>query len=161
MTEGYSLKELKEAYEKLAKKYKLPSFHEMNEDFEIEKLQEHETNILTREIRRAMMDRNVSYLRFIEMFQNPGQAPMFFLALIKSVDSSDKQLIDELYLELGKYEIKSIALDNEYSEEKDIEFIKKFYKGWQNIKKKFGKLMNGLEKAWEKKVEKKDKGYLG
>src|SRR3989344_4145565 len=155
-----SLQELKKQYEKLKKKYNLPTFSELNEDFEIEKLQERDTDTLSREIRRAMADRNLVYLRFVEMFQNPSQAPMFFLALVKGFDLDNKQLLDELYLDLGKFELKSIGLDNEYDEKKDVEFIKKFYKEWQQVKEKFGKFLKALEKSWEKKVEKKEKGYL-
>ena len=79
----------------------------------------------------------------------------------QSLDSEDRRLLEELYIDLGKIEIKSIALDNNYDERKDIDFIKKFYKKWQEIKKKFGKIMDGVEKSWEKKIDKKDKGYLG
>jgi len=60
-------------------------------------------------------------------------------------------------MELGKFEIKSIALDNEYDEEKDVKFIKDFYNEWQKIKKKFGRILRGIEESWEKKSEKKDK----
>lgn len=157
----FGLEKLKKQYEKLRKKYSLPSFEELNKDFEIEKLQEKETETLSREIRRAMAERSLAYLKFVEMFMNPSIAPMFFLALIKSVDSEDKKLLEELYTELGKFEIKEIALDNEYDEKKDAEFIKQFYGKWQEVKKKFGKLMKGIEKSWEKKSEKNDKGYLG
>ena len=155
------LMKLKKAYEKLRKKYSLPSFDELNQDFEIEKLQERETETLTREIRRCIVDKNLSYLRFVEMFLNPSQAPMFFLALVKSLNTDERKLLDELYAELGKYEIISIALDNEYNPEKDVEFIKDFFKKWQKIKKKFGDFMKGVEEGWERKAEKKDNNYLG
>lgn len=156
-----SLEELKKKYEKLRKKYNLPSFEEMNIDFEIEKLQERDTETLSREIRRAIADKNLAYLKFAEMFMNPSTAPMFFLALVKSLDNKEKELLSELYLELGKFEIRNIALDNEYDEKKDAEFIKTFFKKWQDIKKKFDKILKGIEEAWERKVEKGDKGYLG
>jgi len=155
------LKDLKKQYEKLRKKYSLPSFQELNRDFEIEKLQERETEILSREIRRAIVEKNTLYLKFVEMFMNPSQAPMFFLALVKNLNGEEKKLLNELYLELGKFEIRSIALDNEYDEKKDAEFIKKFYKEWQEIKRKFGKVMKSIEEAWERKSEKGEKGYLG
>jgi hypothetical protein len=156
-----SLQELKKQYERLREKYSLPSFDELNRDFEIEKLQEKETDTLSREIRRAMVDKNLAYLKFVEMFMNPSTAPMFFLALVKSLDSSEKKLLEEIYMDLGKYEIMSIKLDNEYDEKKDAEFIKKFHKEWQVIKKKFAEVMRGVEGAWERKTEKRDKGYLG
>jgi len=156
-----SLSELKKKYEKLRKKYSLPSFEDMNKDFEIEKLQEKNTETLSRDIRRAMAERSFAYLKFVEMLMNPSSAPMFFLALVKSLNNTEKKLVEELYLELGKFEIKSIALDNDYDESKDAEFIKNFHNRWQKIKKKFARVMDSIEEAWERKVEKRDKGYLG
>jgi len=155
------LKDLKKQYEKLRKKYKLPSFQELNRDFEIEKLQERETETLSREIRRAIVEKNTLYLKFVEMFMNPSNAPMFFLALVKTLNATERKLLNELYLELGKFEIRSIALDNEYNEKRDAAFIKEFYKQWQDIKEKFGKIMEAIEEAWERKSEKGEKGYLG
>ncbi len=156
-----SLDELKKAYERLRKKYSLPSFEELNKDFEIEKLQERETETLSREIRRTIAEKNLAYLKFIEMFMNPSTAPMFFLALIKSLNSEEKKLVEELYVDLGKYEIKSIALDNTYNEKKDAVFIKNFYKEWQKIKEKLDKILKAIEEAWERKAEKRERDYLG
>lgn len=157
----WDLEKLKKEYEKLKDRYNLPSFVEINEDFEIEKLQERETDLLIREVRRIMVEKNSAYLRFIEMFLNPGNAPMFFFSLVKNMDHVDKKTLEELYGELGKFEILSLKLDNEYNEEKEAEFIKKFYKDWQEIKKKFGRLLKAVDDSWEKKSERKEKGYLG
>ena len=153
-----SLEDLKKNYEILRKKYSLPNFNEMNRDFEIEKLQEKETETLSREIRRVMVDKNLAYLKFIEMFMNPSNAPMFFLALVKTLDSDSKKLLEELYKDLGMYEIKSIRLDNIYDEKKDAEFIKAYYKKWQDIKEKFEKIMKSVEDSWEKKRELRGRG---
>lgn len=157
----WSLEKLKKEYEKLKARYNLPSFQDMNKDFEIEKLQERETDLLIREVRRLMVEKNSAYLRFIEMFMNPGNAPMFFFSLVKNMDHVDKKVLEELYGEIGKFEILSLKLDNEYNEEKESEFIKKFYKDWQEIKKKFGEVLKVLEESWDKKAERKEKGYLG
>ena len=78
-----SLEELKKDYLILQKKYKMPSFKELNEEFDIEKAAEHETDCLIREIRKAIMDKVIAYLRFVEMLLNPSNAPMFFFALVK------------------------------------------------------------------------------
>jgi len=157
----FGLKELKKEYEKLKEKYNLPGFQEMNEDFEIEKLQERETETLAREIRRAMIEKNSAYLRFIEMFMNPSSSPMLFLALMKNMDNIDKKLVEGLYSKLGKYEILSLRLDNEHDENKEAEFINKLFKGWQQVKKDFGSLLKFMEDSFDKKSERKEKGYLG
>lgn len=155
------LNKLKQEYSVIEKKHKLPGFYEMNKEFDIEKLQEKETDFLLREVRRAMIEKNAAYLRFVEMFQNPSNAPMFFLALVRNLGNSSKKILDEMYLALGKFEIRSIALDNEYNEEKEAEFVKELFREWQEIKRRFSQLSKDLNDSWERKAEKRDKGYLG
>jgi len=161
MTKEYNLEELKKNYEKLRQKHNLPNFKEMNEEFEIEKLQDTETETLSRGIRRVIIEKNTAYLRFVEIFLNPSQAPMFFLALIKSLETNDRKLLENLYLKLGKFEIESLALDTFYDEKKDADFIKRFFNEWKEVKVEIEKVMKAIRISWEKKSERKEKGYLG
>ena len=85
-----SLEKLKKDYEKLQKKYKLPSFQQLNEEFEIERIAEHETDILLREIRKAITEKAVAFLRFLEFLINFSAAPFFLLSVIKHLVASDK-----------------------------------------------------------------------
>ena len=48
---GIGLEQLKKDYEVIRKKYNLPGFKELNEDFYIEEIAESETDILLRKIR--------------------------------------------------------------------------------------------------------------
>lgn len=155
------LARLKKDYEQLEKKYKLPSYRELNEEFDIEKLQELESETLLREIRKIAMDKVIAYLRFIEMLLNPSNAPMFFFALLKSLDNGDKKILEDLYSKLGKIEIKVIEIDNDYSEKNEAEFIKQLMAEWKDIKENIKKISISLQKGWDKKSEKKDKSYLG
>jgi hypothetical protein len=155
------LARLKKDYEQLEKKYKLPSYRELNEEFDIEKLQELESENLLREIRKVAMDKAIAYLRFIEMLLNPSNAPMFFFALLKSLDNGDKKILEDLYSKLGMIEIKVIQIDNDYSEKNEAEFIKQLMAEWKDIKEDMKKISSSLQKGWDKKSEKKDKSYLG
>jgi len=155
------LNQLKKDYLKLEEKYKLPSFCELNEEFDIEKVQELETETLLREIRKVIMDKVLAYLRFIEMFLNPSQAPMFFLGLIKGIDASDRKTLESLYDKLGRLEINVIGVDNDYSEKSEADFIKHISKEWKEIKEDMKKISSSLKKNWDRKAEKKEKSYLG
>ena len=80
------LSRLKKQYSILQKKYKLPEFSKLNEDFEIEKLQEHETDFLLREIRRTVVEKISIILKFIEIIINPSESsPAFIFAMIKDM----------------------------------------------------------------------------
>jgi len=155
------LDRLKKDYETLAKKYKLPDYKTLNEEFDIEKVAEQETDTLLREIRKVIMDKVIAYLRFIELLLNPSQAPMFFFALLKGLDNDDKKLLEELYTKLGKLEIEVIEVDNDYSEKGEAEFIKRISAKWKEVKEGMKKISKSLKLSWEKKTEKKEKSYLG
>jgi len=68
------LEQLKKDYSAYEKKYKLPSFKELNESFEIEKI-ERQSDILLRIVRVIMMEKVIATQRFVESLLNPANAP--------------------------------------------------------------------------------------
>jgi len=155
------LENLKKEYEILGRKYNLPGFRELNEDFHIEKVAESETEILIREVRKFVADKMLNYMRFIENLLNPVNAPMFIFSVIKLLDDEEKKSISEIYKGLMKKEIKLIELDLEFNEEKEAEFIKNSYEFWQGIKKDLLKVIDKINKKWDDKSEANNKGYFG
>lgn len=161
MAKESSLDELKNDYLVLQKKYKLPKFQELNEEFDIEKVAEHETDFLVREVRKAIMDKVIAYLRFTEMLLNPSNAPMFFFALVKGLTSQDKRTLERLYEKLGSFEIDVIELDCKYGEKDEAEFINKVVKEWKEIASEMLKLAETLRRNWNQKSKKGERGYCG
>jgi len=159
--QNFSLEELKNNYEILRKKYALPEFKQLNEEFDIEKVAENETECLLREIRKAIMDKAIAYLRFIEMLLNPTNAPLFFLALIKGLSVDDRKILEKLYDKIGHFEIDVIELDCQYSEEDEAGFIKKATKEWKIISDNMIKLVEVLRRNWNQKSKKDERGYCG
>jgi hypothetical protein len=152
---------LKKEYGKLEKKYSLPKFKFLNEDFDIERISEKETDFVLREARKAIMDKVLAYLRFTELLLNPQSAPMFFFSLIKSLNPSDKNLVERIYKKIAEYELEVIGLDNIYSEKKEAEFIKKIHREWQEIKKDVDELVQIMNKNWKQKSKKIEREYFG
>ena len=159
--EEQTLEKLKKDYEIIQKKHSLPDFEKLNEDFCIEKAVEFETEILIREVRKFVGDKIINYMRFIENFINPVNAPMFVFSIIKILDAEEKKKLSEIYKELMKKEIKFIELDLEFDEEKEAEFIKDSYEFWQGIKKDLLEIMRKINSRWDDKSEVNSKGYFG
>ncbi len=155
------LENLKENYEKLRKKYKLPNFQQLNEDFDVERIAEKETDFLLREIRKVMVDKALSYLRFFEYWINPSSAPMFILSLSKTLSSGTMKTIDSLYKELVEVELEVIGIDNIYSEKKEAVFIIKLAKEWKSVKENVADIAKTLKTAWKQKAGKKERSYFG
>ena len=157
---GMGLEKLKTEYLELHKKYSLPSFQEMNEDFYIEKIAETETEMLIREVRRMVGDRLANYMRFIENLLNPVNVPMFVFSIIKLLGIEEKNTLQEIYKKLIKNEIKFVERDLKFEEEKEAKFIRESYDLWQEIKKELATIFEKIDKNWEIKTEENSKGYF-
>ena len=158
---GIGLEQLKKEYEKLQRKYNLPSFKEMNEDFHIEKIAENDTELLPVEIRRWMWEKFSNYMRLLEGILNPVNVPMFIFSIIKTLNPEEKKNISEVYKKLMKEEIKIIRLDLDFNESKEAEFIKESYKIWQEIKKELSQIFSEVEKRGGTKTEENSRGDFG
>ncbi|MCU0642535.1 MAG: hypothetical protein MUF61_03090, partial [archaeon] len=108
------LAKLKKEYDGLAAKYQLPSFKEINEDFEIERI-EKESECLLHMVRKTMMDKVANAMTFLDMLLNPMNAPRVYLMHIKSMGADDKKEIDRLYSSLSELVMSALTLEIEYS----------------------------------------------
>jgi len=154
------LPEAKKRYETLQKKYNLPSFNELNKEFEIEKVQETETDFLLREVRKSVGEKIGAFLRFLENIINPTLASIFVLNSLKDLDAKDKETIKNSYEILVRLELEAIHLDIDYDEKKEAAFILKAYKKWQEIKPDMNEIVKLMERT-QKKIEERKNSYLG
>ena len=161
MVKESKLEKLKKDYLKIQKKYNLPSFEELNQEFHIEKIAEVETDILIREIRKFVADKLGGYLRFTETLLNPTNSPMFVFSVIKTLGVDDKKKVSEIYKKLAQNEVNLIKLDTEFSEKKEVEFIKESYKLWKKISKEIMTILDSVKKNWDNRFETNNKGYFG
>lgn len=154
------LNDAKKRYEPLQKKYKLPSFNEINKEFEIEKVQETDSDFLLREVRKSVGEKIGAFLRFLENIINPTLAPIFVLNSLKNLSAEEKEVIKECYEILVKLELEAIHLDVDYDEKKEAIFIQKSYMQWQTLKPSLNEIISMMEKTQKKVVERKN-SYLG
>ena len=154
-----SLKDLKQQYSSIAKKYSMPEFELINQDFEIDKI-DSETDCLLRIIRKVIMEKIVNSISFLEMMINPVNTPRIYFPFIKSMSVEDKNLIEKIYDVLAELSLSSLALEINYSEEKEAKMIKTIHKEWNNLKPNFSKIVTRA-KMPSVSAERKDKSYFG
>ena len=135
MEKEHNLETLKKDYKELQEKHSLPSFKELNEDFNIEKATEVEVDLLIREIRRFVADKLANYMRFIEAILHHVNVQKWFCSIIKALETQEKDKLTEIYKKLSKNELRLIELDIQFSEEKEANFIKDSCEMWQDMKK--------------------------
>ena len=150
-------------YEKLAKKHSLPSFDMLNNYFDIEELSSKSTDRFLRIIRRRITEKTSSYLRFMEVFLNPSQAPLFYMVLTKNMPDEGRKIINESYFDLGRIEIDHLRMElQDYDEKAESELIKDFCAIWSTVKKQMKVLVEIFDKQWkQKRSESREKTYLG
>lgn len=155
------LSEFKEKYGVLAKKHKLPSFEEINKDFDIDRTC-YETDFLLRMIRRSMKDKITSYLSFLEMLINPVNAPRLYQMYLKGLSEDDNKLLNKIYEGLGKFNFEALLWEFNTSDEEEVKAIKRTLEVWNESMEDFKKLLAGM-KIPDSKDEsaKKDRGYFG
>lgn len=153
------VEELKQEYDLLRKKYQLPGFSDLNKLFDIEDI-DIDSELLLRKIRRMISDKIAGYMRLTEILLNPSNAPLYFLNLIKKLDNKDRENLSRVYETLGRFELELVALDLDYSEEREAKFIKKCFKMFNDEIKI--SLLNVVEKLKsENKSKKSERDYFG
>lgn len=147
-SEKSDLEALKEAYSELMDKYSLPSFENLNTDFQIEKIQDTETEVLIREIRKYIGDKLSSYFRFIETLIQPANAQMFVFMMLKHLDSTENTKLQSIYKRLSKFELELIELDLVFDLEKEAVFINNTFAAWQEIKFDLLDIIKKIKSNW-------------
>ena len=155
------LAELKKEYSKYEKKYSLPSFKQLNESFGVERAANKETDLPLRAIRRNLVEHAINFLQFLEGLLNPNLASMASLGLLKNLTDKEKQLISNCYEKLFDIELKSLALETEYNEKAEAEFIKESVKIWKSVSTELKSLLAASERAWKKKMQEEKGSYFG
>jgi len=149
------------AYEKLRKKYSLPEYRELSQDFNIEKLNEKESDYLLRNIRKVIDEKLSAYMNFFEIIINPSLPTLFIFQIIKKIDSDIRKKINKNYKVLSKFQIESMKLDTLYDEKSEAGFIKEIFSEWQKLKKEIYDLIENFEYNLEENEEGRKESYFG
>jgi len=160
MTEENNLEKLKKAFGPLKKKYSLPEFKYLNENFEVELVSE-DTDTLLKRIRKQIMEKVFWNLRTLETFLNPQSAPIFIFNIIKTLTTKDKEMIGDLYKKLAEYEVEAFRLEAIYNEKAEADFIKSVGKDWKQISEELDTLGKSMKENYNLEFKKQSKSYFG
>lgn len=158
---GEDIETFKEEYDKFSKKHSLPNFKDLNEDFDIGKIDCCNSETLLREVRKSMISKFGSLLQFVELLLNPSNGSMFHMFLVKGVNNDEKEKLNKLFEDLGTIQIESFSLDISYNEKKEAEFIKSSFNEWKKMNPNLKSIITSLKENWKKSTSSKKKSYLG
>lgn len=154
------LAELKKEYIVLQKKYKLPSFEELNENFEIDRI-ERETDTLLREIRKVMIERIVYYVKIMEFLIAPSNAPPIFMQFAKQVSTEEFADIRKLYGRFSQVELGALEMEIDYAESGEAKLVKEIFDLWIESKDSLRSIVAMMKRNLNLSNNKKERSYFG
>ena len=137
------LNEMKEAYQKLS--YELPSFEELEENFDIDKISDRNHKFLLLNIRRVMVEKFSSYSQLFEALLNQVSQSRLLLRILKKLDNEIKDKLREYCDKLLNYQYEAIKMELVWDEKKEANFVNKKFKEWNKMKDEILELMNSIE----------------
>ena len=158
------MKNLKESYKKLTEKHNLPSFEELDNEFEL---------LYTREIfeishplsfvRRRMFDKISSVSGTVHEILQPNTSSMVSLEESSFFSKEKKENLTSLFKELMTLLRSTTSLEIELTEEGEAESIRETFKKWKEIKPQLIEIASKLRGGWKKETTstKKDNNYFG
>ena len=150
--------DLKNDYEKLRKKYSLPKYDELDENFELLYFQPViEIKFLLRFIRRRIFDKINSYIVFLQNILHPNPNSIISLEESRFFSDNEKQEIANLMKSMMQLERKSSLIDLSGSEKEDAEFIKKAFNSWVDYKKSLYGVSKKMLEGWYSEVKEDSK----
>ena len=146
-------KELKDEYGKLCKKYALPSFEQLDEEFEIRVIEINKSGILIKAILRWITNKLGFFMNYLEPVISVPPQNIHALIEMRNISDSDRNEMFGFYKEISVLLHENISV--ELKSEKEIaQQIKKIWKVWPDIKRREGILLDKITLAWQKKEEK-------
>jgi hypothetical protein len=151
MDEKDNLQKLKENYEKLRKKYNLPEFDKLDDEFEIRKI-DHDSN-LVREIARHIISKLISICEYLDPILNPHES------LRSSVEANaftEEEIEDmvKFYKEIW-HNIHLCANASFVSDDEESKCISNMLVKWPKLKNKIKYFSDKLVMTWSQ-TEKDD-----
>ncbi|MGC8885206.1 MAG: hypothetical protein ACP5KK_01780 [Candidatus Nanoarchaeia archaeon] len=143
---------LKREYEKLRKKYNLPKFDEINKEFEIWNIKS--DSYIIREIRRRVLERIDFIASYLLPILNPRETSLWDYMKVKAFPKEDFEPLLKFYQKLTTLEHEGLTTLYE-SEKSEVEFIKKVWEEWPDIKNTTLKFLKKIKKGLEE-IEKED-----
>ncbi|MEM3374221.1 MAG: hypothetical protein QXE31_03285 [Candidatus Woesearchaeota archaeon] len=151
---------LKKKYSELQKKYNLPDYNLINQEFDIEDINE-ESDLILQKIRLKIYEKIAFYS---EMFENILQPESSLADLYEAhyIEESTKNSAYSIYKKLIKILRKSSLVSLNNSEQENAKFIIESYNEWNNLKSEIEKHLKRRLTLWEKETDiREDLSYFG
>ncbi len=143
-----------EDYKELQKKYNLPTYKKLNDNFELDYIED--PFFMLRSIRRRIHEKVVFFAKIFEKIIFPNQAAMIEMYESKFFSEKEKEELLQTYEELLELDRKALSLNITSTDINEAEYIRTTFKKWSVLIKKSQFIIQKLDKSW-----KQEKSNLG
>jgi len=147
-------------YEEIAKKYKLPSYDELDQDFDLGVIEE--STYPLREIRKKMTEKLELLSDTFGQILQPNPDSIVDMHECKFFNESERSEIFVVYAELQQLLRRGTLCQLDESEKRDAEWIEQVNKSWKAIKKRSFPYLEKMKNTWKEMTsDKAELRYLG
>ena len=155
---------VKEAYAQIQKKYSLPTYDELNQEFELFYVSPiTEISFPLRFVKRRIVDRLINLGHMLQNILEPNPNSSVSLRESGFFTTEEKEQLFQLFKQIMVLERTAVYLEAENDEKADVRYIQDAYKAWTVIKKAVTPLLAKLPEGWqqeEKPVEREKESYF-
>ncbi|MBD3361954.1 hypothetical protein GF358_04155 [Candidatus Woesearchaeota archaeon] len=143
----------KEKYTEKAKKYNLPAFEEINSDLFLNDFlndRKYVPENILGFVRVKLVELLGSWINFLHSFIMPNPQSAILMKDYEATNEDDKKKIIKMIQDIMISQRETILIGLEKDEKKDAEFLKKYYKLWNDIKPKLAEITQRNIDNWKK-----------
>lgn len=146
-------------YEEYRKKYDLPEFEKLNEEFEVFNglLNTFEKpEFLLRNIRRRMVDRFYTWINYLHNFIYANQQSLILMNEFQQFSDEEKQEIIMIVNKIMFINRLSVKLEVNHDDGENAQFINKYYYEWNTLKQQLMDITSKNISGWQKSLTEKE-----
>lgn len=152
--------DIKKNYQKLAKKYKLPNYVEIDLGFEISTIDKEK--FLLREVRRRMLDKIDGIKDILESIIQPDTNIFSSIYESRIFNDEEKKKIYNIYKNLMILTRTATIVNLRADEKEEAKFIYDAFNEWQKLKSELILYIEKIKNNWKKETSvEEDLAYLG
>ncbi len=146
-------------YEELKKKYNLPDYESLDNDFLIGEIDSEKYYLL--KIKEKIAEKINAFLEILEPVFQPDTS-IIHIYEYRYKDDANKEKTYQIFKVLVKYKRYSEEIAITHDEEQIANFIRSFFEDYQKLKKPLKEVIKNLRESWdiETSIE-EDLSYLG
>lgn len=138
---------IEKAYKELAKRYRLPDYAKINDEFELCFIEKEE--FLLRQVIRTMIERSEFFTTLIDSVLHPDGSQLAPLHECRLFSEKEKEELYALYKALMKHHRAALVVNVMRGEKEEAMFISGFFKEWESLRPKLIVMASKIQQSWE------------